>query len=178
MTTMPPAVDIGERPIEGLALVKPRLIDYLWICTHLPEVQRRQYEALTDCAKFDVERVAMSFALRAGPQWALVKQDGTPIAVGGYDMIRNGVWQDFLLTTDEAWTHHAIAVTRACRKIMATMLDGHAHRLQAILLADRADVRKWYRLLDLKFDGDLPGFGAHGEDAVIYSRIKQQVQHV
>lgn len=169
MTTMPPAFKIVA---NGLAIVAPNVIDFLYVCHNLPADQRRQWEAITS-DKYDPEHAALCLASRPGPKWAFVKRDGTPVVVCGYDQIRSGVWQDFLLSTADAWKSHAIECTRFCRKLMQGMLDSGAHRLQAVVLADRADVVKWYRLIGLEYEGTFRCYGSHGEDAVIYSRVNK-----
>lgn len=169
MTENPPQVEVARSPELG----KPLLLDYVYVAQRLPEDQRRQWEALSDGTPFDPERMAVSLAARIGPKWVLFLPDSTPLAIGGYDMLREGVWQDWLIGTEDAWANHWRAITKHCRRVMDYMLRHEAHRLQTIALADRFMAFKWFGALGLQLEGTLRGYGHNGEDCVIYSRVSK-----
>jgi RimJ/RimL family protein N-acetyltransferase len=166
MTGLPPKVS------NDVALVTPTLMDFLYVCHHLPQDQRDQWCALTSDT-YDPDNAVLTLSCRPGPKWAVIKSNGVPLAIGGYDAIRTGVWQDFLISTEEAWEKHLIDVTRFCRKVMQSMFDGGAHRLQAMVLADREEAKKWYRLVGLEYEGTFRNYGSRGEDAMMYARVKE-----
>lgn len=149
----------------------PKLIDFLQVCSRLPEDEREQYEAFTG-EKFDPEYVAAVYSLRPGPAWVGVV-DGTPIAVAGFDMIRPGVWQDWMFSTPDAWTAHWREVTKLVRRTMGLMLQEGAHRLQCVSLASRIHAHRWYRPLGLELEGTLRGYGVNGEDALMFARLRK-----
>lgn len=162
MTGMPPKL---------LTLVKPMLADFLYVCHQLPDAQRRQFEILNGVDAYDPERSALDLASRIGPKWAVVKQDGQPVAVGGLNMVIPGVWQDFLISTEECWQQYAKSVTRFVDDIAAQLLvSGEARRIQAVTLATNTQIRGWYELIGMNYEGTLRAYGAHGEDAVMYAR--------
>lgn len=169
MTNNPPELDV-EVPTEAM-LVKPLLLDFVYVTRRLPLDQQRQWEALGDGRPFDHEQMALALAARIGPKWCLLDIDTTPLAIGGYDMIREGVWQDWLIGTEDAWRRRWVPITRHCRRIMNMMLEHEAHRLQTIALAERVMAHKWFRTLGLEYEGLLRGYGHSGEDCVIYSRV-------
>lgn len=148
----------------------PKLGDFYTVCTRLPEDEREQFEAFSG-EKFDPERIAAAYSLRAGPSWVLTA-DGFPLLVAGFDMIRPGVWQDWLFSTPEAWDRHWRTVTKYCRRAMDAMLRSGAHRLQCVSLASRIHAHRWYRPLGLELEGTLRGYGVHGEDALMFSRLR------
>lgn len=168
MTGMPP-----KFRLSGFALVQPTIIDLIKVCRQLPDDERVQYQAFQGVA-FVPDEAAVRFACMEGPRWALVDADGEPIIVGGFTWIREGVWQDWLLTTPAAWERHWRTVTKVCRRVMDQMLATEAHRLQCIALAGREGARRWYGALGYRHEGVLRQFGHNREDAVIYSRIDQQ----
>lgn len=165
MTQMPPRVNL-------LTLTKPLLADYIYIAHHMPEDQRRQWSALGDGKPFDPETMAICLASRSGPRWTLVEPDGTPVVLGGFDMIREGVWQDFMIGTEDGWRKHWRGITKHSKRVMDLMLNTEAHRLQCVALADRTMARKWFAAVGLEYEGTLRGYGYNGEDAVMYARIK------
>lgn len=147
----------------------PKLADFAAVVSRLPEDERDQYEAFTG-EPFDPQRVSAVFSLRSGPSWVLLA-DERPIIVAGFDMIRHGVWQDWLFSTPEAWDErHWRTVTRHCRRAMDAMLRTTAHRLQCVSLASRIKAHEWYRVLGLKLEGPLRAYGVNGEDALMFAR--------
>lgn len=168
MTGNPPTVDTKQPQ-----LVTPLLVDFVYVCQRLPEDQRRQWTALSFQGEpYDPDRAAIALAAKCCPKWCLVHPDGTPIAIGGYDMIREGVFQDWLIGTEEGWRDHWRAITKACNRVMKRMLETEAHRLQCVALADRTMAHKWFRSVGLKYEGTLRGYGYNGEDAVMYARTR------
>jgi hypothetical protein len=92
--------------------------------------------------------------------------------VAGFDQIRPGVWQDWLLSTPAAWDKYWRSVTKISRRVMDEMLQQGAHRLQCVSLASRIHAHRWYRPLGLEREGLLRAYGVNGEDAVMYSRLR------
>lgn len=165
MTTLPPSTP------RLTALVKPMLADYVVICHQLPEDERRQFEALSDGEPYDPERHAITLASTPGPRWALVGTNGEALAIGGFTYIRPLVWQDWLIGTPAAWTHHWRTISKHCRRMLDRMLETEAHRIQCVSLADRTAAHHWYRVLGYEREGVLRCYGANGEDAVMFSRV-------
>lgn len=149
----------------------PFLTDFL-ICAHaIPQDQRDQVEALTG-SKFDPDRIAADNFMVPGPKW-VIKAADKPIVVGGYVNLRQGVWQDYMLTTPEAFAEHWFGITRVCRRIMTAMfVSGQAHRLQCIALASRKEVFPWYGTLGMNFEGTLNGYAANGADCVMFAKVR------
>jgi hypothetical protein len=149
----------------------PGVVDFLMVCKRLPEDQVEQYEAFTGVT-FDPQRVAAEASLQPGLSWVMTF-DGEPEVIAGYYEIRKGVWQDWLFSGSRAWEPaHWKAVTRRCRRGMDGMLLSSAHRLQCVSLASRIHAHRWYRTLGLELEGTLRGYGANGEDALMFSRLR------
>lgn len=170
MTSNPPPLKFDSQVIS-----KPLLTDYVYVANRLPQDQQRQWEALSG-ETFDPDRMALSLAARLGPKWCLLDRTGMPLAIGGYDMVREGVWHDWLIGTEDAWRLHWRSITKHCRRIMDMMLESEAHRLQTVALADRVMAHKWFEALGMRCEGTLRGYGYAGEDCVMYARVEYRLQ--
>ncbi len=170
MTSNPPDVELPVAPF----LAKPLLLDYVYVASRLPADQRKQWEVLTGNA-FDPDAMALCLAGRAGPKWALVDVDTTPLVIGGYEMLREGVWQDWMIGTEDAWRNHWRSITKHCKRLMDLMLEKEAHRLQTVALADRVMAHKWFGALGMKCEGTLRGYGVNGEDCVMFARVEYRM---
>jgi hypothetical protein len=153
----------------------PKLLDFVQVCVGMQPDEVEQYEAFSG-EKYDPESVAALFSLRDGPSWVIVA-DSKPVLVAGFDRIRNGVWQDWCISTPDAWGPHWHGVTRIVRRAMDAMLQDGAHRLQCISLASRIHAHRWYRPLGLVKEGVLHGYGANGEDAIMFARLRNPDGH-
>lgn len=151
----------------------PSLVDFIRVCQLLPDDERQQLEAFTG-EVYNAEQVAASFYLRsrAGLCWVLAT-DSAPLAIAGYEMVRTGVWQDWLLSTPDAWTYHWRTITKRCNEAMTAMLKTEAHRLQCVSLASRIHAHRWYRTIKLREEGTLQAYGAHGENAIMFARVRE-----
>lgn len=150
---------------------KPTLTEILQVCHGLPEDEWDSYEAFNG-AKYDPNTFAARLSLMTGPSWCIY--DGnTPIAVGGFELVRRGVWQDWMVFTTAAWSPaNWRGVTRYVRAAIEKMLETEAHRLQFISLRSKIHVHKWYRVLKLRQEGVLEAYGVDGEDALIFARTR------
>lgn len=154
---------------------RPTLSDILLICDRLPEDEREQWEAFTG-HPFDRDTMALSIASKSGPSWVLCL-DGQPLCAAGYDYVRPGVWQDWMINTPEAFGRHWRTTTKHVKRGMDAMLDQtDAHRLQCVSLASRIHAHRWYAVLGLAPEGTLRAYGANGEDAIMFARVKDGQQ--
>jgi RimJ/RimL family protein N-acetyltransferase len=149
----------------------PLLLDFIKVACQLPQDEIEQLEAFTG-EPFEIDGCAVGNFCAPGPKW-VIKDGADPIIVGGFVPQRPGVWRDFLLTTPQAWEKHGFGVTRICRRMMDAMFEsGQAHRLECVTLASRTKAMKWFRVLGYEAEGNLIGYGANGQMAVSFSRVK------
>jgi hypothetical protein len=150
---------------------KPNLIDLLQVCHEMTADEREQYEAFHGVA-YDPLKCAAALSFNPGPSWALF--DGTkPIAAAGFEEIRRGVWQDWMVSTPAAWEpRNWRETTRYVRQAMGVMLKSGAHRLQCISLRSRIGAHKWYHVLGLRQEGVLEAYGVDGQDAIMFARLR------
>lgn len=146
--------------------------DALAACGNCREDDRDQYERLTGMSYLP-EIVAADIMQKNGAKWA-AEYNGTLFVIGGYEPLVNAVWQSWMVSTTEDWARNWRAITKVSRRAMDAMFDVGARRLQTIVLASRAKTCEWYvKGLKMSLDGLLPGFGANGETAAIYSRVRE-----
>lgn len=151
------------------------LIELLRVCYKLPTDEREQYEAFTG-NEFSPEDLAAGLYTTQGPRWTVLAGE-EPVLIAGFTLVRPGVWQDWAVTTPEAWQKHWRSVTKTARRVMDEMLQQGAHRLQCVSLASRIHAHRWYRPLGLEQEGVLRGYGVNGEDAIMFSRLRTPDGH-
>ena len=154
----------------------PTLLDFLTVVANAPADQRQHFTDLTGFP-FDPDGVAIGNFAVPGPKWVIRLHDGFPLAVGGFVPQRPGVFRDFFISTEEAFTkENYLAVTRICRRIMDSVLASGAHRLECFVpasrIANRPELEKWYRLLGYNKEALHHGYCANGADGLCYARVK------
>jgi hypothetical protein len=148
-----------------------QLTDLLQICFELQAGERAQWEAMTG-TPYDPQQCALQLANHQGFKWTIYA-DGAPIAAGGFVPLRPGVWQDWMVTNPAVWApKNWRSVTKIVKRVMDAMLDGEAHRLQCVSMADRIQAHKWYSVLGLEAEATLHGYGANGEHAIMFRRLR------
>lgn len=158
------------------ALVKPKLWMIALLCEHARPDEIEQYEAMTG-QPWDADRVAFELYGHVGVKAALVDREGMPIVVGGWDPVRPGVYESWMVGTMASWERHWQSITRASRRMMAAILGAPGnHRLQTQALASRVKACEWYaRGLGMTHEFDMPRAAANGETISMFSRVKEPV---
>lgn len=147
------------------------MVDFLQVCHRACADEREQWKAFVG-TEFDPDTVAAQLFSQPGPAWTIYL-NGAPVVVAGFIALRPGVWQDWLVSTPEAWEPGVWpGVSRRLRKIMDAALKTEAHRLQCISLRSRIQAHQWYRVLGLRQEGVLEAYGADGQDALMFSRLR------
>jgi hypothetical protein len=148
----------------------PWMIDFLQVCSKMPQDERDQLEAFTG-EPYNVDSAAIGNFMVPGPKW-VIKSNDEAIAIGGFVPQRPGVWRDFMLTTPDAWDKHWFAVTRIARRSMDAMfLSKQAHRLECVSHGVREKAFRWYKVLGYNREATLSGYCANGADAILFSRV-------
>lgn len=151
------------------SLADPCLPDYMYICDNLPEDEMRQFVAMSG-QNFNSDEAAISCHMASGPKWVMLDDDGRPLAVGGYAPVRQGVWQSWMLVPESSWESHGTEITEHVNTVRKQM-QKQGHRLQTLVLSDRAKARAWYGRIGLEHEGTLRAYGANKEDFDMYSTM-------
>ena len=148
------------------------LINLLQVCLDLPADEREQFEAMTN-SPYSGEQLAAGLATMSGPKYVILDQDENALAVCGATQERHGVWRVWFLAREEAWLVAEEVTSIAVGLIQMMFHDYEAHRLEVVCLAKRSRARRWYeRHLGLKCEGVMQKFCANGENAALYSAVR------
>jgi hypothetical protein len=159
----------------GLRLVRPTLMDLAYLAVHMRGDEIEQYLALTGADTYDADTAARGFAAIPGVSFALVAPDDLPVCAGGFEQVRPGVWQTWMVGTDDGWARYWRGMTKHTRRVMDALLaaDGN-RRIQTNALATRRAAHEWYRRgLGMQDEGVWRSFGVHGEDVMCFARVRE-----
>jgi hypothetical protein len=134
-----------------------------YLCKRMRADEVEQYEALTGKV-FDPDAAAVELFRSGQIRYALHDGKGTPIIAGGYDPLIPGVWQSWMVGTEDGWAKHWRDIHRATSWMIQQMMDNGARRLQTMALAKRTAACAWYEKLGMRFAGIDAEFATTGED--------------
>jgi hypothetical protein len=138
------------------------------IIRHVLQHMREEDAAEMTAAGTDMERLPgliMRHKLFAYCAWSL---DRGPISVWGAVLKRQGVAAGFAFGTDD-WGRAVLPMMRQIRGFVLPMLvDLGIHRVDAVALRHRDDVRRFMSLIGARAEGVLSGYGIEGEDFISY----------
>jgi len=156
-----------------MRLIQPALMDLLALCLDARQDEIYQYEALI--GDWDYEVAAIAFFQRPGIKFGLLTDEGVVVCAGGWEEQIPGVWQSWMVGTDDFWKKYWLSITKASRRVMSGLLeDPSVRRLQTSALSSRRRACEWYeRGLKMKYESTCKNFGFNGEDIDVYVRFKE-----
>lgn len=155
-------------------LVQARPWHFLHLAERLRPDEQRHVLAMSGADRYDPDVAAAAAISSEGMRFAMLDDAGVPIVAGGFVPLRGDCWEAWMMGSIDGWEAKYRCIARAVRWSMDQMFANGATRLQITTLADRFDALDWYeRALGMRCDGKLCSAGAHGEDLVIYSRVKR-----
>lgn len=123
----------------------------------------------TDIGKLSVQ--IMRHKLFAFCAWGF---DCGPIAVWGLVQKRQGVGAGFAFGTDD-WGRAVLPMIKQIRGfVLPLLVDLNIHRVEAVAMRKRDDVRRFMSLIGAKSEGTLTGYGTYGEDFVSYRWLSDE----
>jgi hypothetical protein len=171
VTARAPPVVVSRPPAN---IIRCKLIHLHYLCARARDDERHQFAVLSDHEVYDPELAWAEFAALTlrGPHFTALDDDNMPAAAGGYHLVRDGVWQSWMVGTDEGWDRHWRSITKGCRWLMDGLFDGGARRLQTSALASRGEAIHWY-IEGLKMTpcGVWAGYGRNGEAVAHFERL-------
>ncbi len=159
--------------VPELRLGAPILEDFAHIAKNMRTDEIAQFLAKTDLPYYTSDICARVAASIHGPSYVYVDRAGYPVLIGGFEPIRKGVYEAWLMGTDKAWDKYWRAFTKISKRLIAQMLDGDAHRIQTAALPSRLLSHHWYERLGMKNEGVQKAYCANGEDAVMFAIIRK-----
>lgn len=156
-------------------LDRPRMADFDFLAHHMRPDEIAQHCALRGIpvSQYDPEQAVRSLAAQNGMEFAMVAANGAPIAAGGFDYLRPGVFECWAIGTPAGWQVHWRPLTTYCRQLIDELLRTDAHRVQTVALASRTAAHEWYeRGLRMQREGVLRGFFSDGQDGIMFAKTR------
>lgn len=95
--------------------------------------------------------------------WVAGTDEGLPVAAFGAIPVWNGVWEVWMIATDN-WPKVALGVHRFIKRVMIPALEQTGcHRAQCRALSTYTWSHKWLKSLGAYKESEMPHFGRNGE---------------
>lgn len=141
----------------------------LQVCQNLRADDWREISA---CRWPDFTPEALAGDVEALQAWACVAYKvNDPIAVMGATPHRPGVFGGYMFATDR-FSEIGLPMTKwARRQFFPALRALGAHRVEAHSIADHYKAHAWIEAIGARKEGDVPRFGAGGEDFVRFAYL-------
>lgn len=158
-------------------VVRCRPLHLVVLADCLREEEQLQFLSVLGGSAYNPDTAAHAlvnmWAASAPYAMTVLRADGTPAAAGGFEYVGQGIWQSWMVGTDEGWAEQWRAMTKATRWLIDQLFANDARRVQVNALASRAKALEWFeRSLGLQLDGIWRQHGANGEDIAHFSRMR------
>jgi len=134
------------------------------VLTNLRSADREEMQA----AGADLSQLAGHITRRGLFAFCAWDFDCGPISIWGAAQQRHGVAAGFAFGTAD-WGRAVLPMVRQIRGfVLPLLVELNIHRVEAVALRRRDDVRRFMGLIGAKAEGVLNGYGVDGEDFVSY----------
>lgn len=148
----------------------------VYLAEYMRPDEQRQFTAATGfvfepnvAAQWLVNTAARSGAFAV----TILRSDGLPAAAGGFEPVAPGVWQSWMVGSQEGWAEQWRSLTKATLWLMERIFSGGAHRLQTCATTEREKAIEWFeRSLGFKLEGVFRHYGPAGEDIAHFARLR------
>lgn len=148
--------------------------DLLYLCKRMRADEIEQYLAITHAPSYDFRVAAVGMMNIPGVKFSLLGVDDLPVVAGGYEEVAPGVWQSWMVGTEDGWAKHWRSITKETRRLMDELLEAGAVRLQTTALASRTLAHRWYtKGLGMQYEGTLRRMASGGRDVSMFARVKE-----
>lgn len=146
----------------------------LYLCERMRPDEIEQYVALSGATQYDPEVAARGFMNIGGLKFTVLGTDFLPVASGGYEEVRPGVWLSWMVGSMDGWSTHWRSMTKGARWLMSGLFEMGARRLETRVLCSRTRAIEWYeRSLGLVYEGTARKYGKNGEDVACFARVAE-----
>jgi len=127
-----------------------------------------------DAAGTDLSLLAWQLAKHSTFSYCAWSYEHGPISVWGMVPKRQGVAAGYAFGTPE-WSRAVLPMARQIRGfVLPLLVELGIHRVEAVALLRRDDVRRFMSLIGAKAEGVLSGYGTEGEDFVSYRWLSDE----
>lgn len=107
--------------------------------------------------------------------WALIKEDGNPVALGGFSFPWPKVSDAFMMFSHEV-DHNpelAMSIFWRIKKIVKMAFDQYdLHRIEATTPSVRLDRARWLKNIGFTQEGYLKKYGPDGQDYIMFGMVR------
>lgn len=161
--------------IPQLRLGIPVLEDYAYIAKRMRADEIKQFMAKANLSEYTPDICARVAAATSGAAYVYVDRSGYPVLIGGFEPLRHGVYEAWLMGTDEAWGKYWRSFTKISRRMMRDLLSAGAHRIQTAAITTRIQTHAWYERLGMINEGIQHAYCANGDDAVMFAMTRKSL---
>lgn len=158
-----------------LKLVRPLVQDCLAIAAAMPPDEQRQYLATVGAKVYDAQDAARELLRMPGTMHCITTLDGRPVAIGGFQRMRPGVWQCWMVAGADVWPIYGRALTRLSRAQQQLQLQREdCHRIEVLATRERTHAHDWYvHGLGMELEGPRRRYLADGSDVLVFTLTKE-----
>lgn len=151
-----------------MKLLKPSLLDVLYIVRHMREADRRELFATRN--DDDEDRLAMDVLQRWGPwTWVAGSDELGAVAVFSATKVWPGHWSVGMFATDKFPAIGAAMTRRIKRAIIPAIRAEGIRRAECKSLVDHVDAHAWLEKLGFKRKVLLEEYGKNGEPFYLFT---------
>lgn len=168
-----------SKPPANVILCSPAHLVYL--AQQMRQDERDQYVAMTCADEYRPDVAARGFinTSATGYAFTVLMRSGMPAMAGGYEEVLPGVWQSWMVGTEQGWAEQWRSATKATRWLMNGLFLSGARRLQTISLASRKHAIEWFeRSLLLRPEGLWRCYGRDGEDVSAFALTRTEWEDI
>lgn len=145
-----------------------------YVCEHIREDEIEQFKVMRGLDEFNPDLAAARFYNPEMPQFTVIGINRMPAVVGGYSFVAPGVWESWMVGTEQGWRENWRTITKATLKMIGQMFESGARRLETVCLENRVKANEWHeRSLHLKREGIKYNYGQNGENVVMFAAVKE-----
>lgn len=162
-------------PLLPSNVIPCRPVHLVYLSGQMRMDERAQFAAVTGGYSEDAAaRFLIATSERSGPfAVTVLRGDNLPAAAGGFEPVAPGVWQAWMVGTEEGWAEQWRALTKATRWLMDELFMAGAHRLQTCAITSREKAMHWFeKSLGMQPEGVWHGYGLKGESIAHFARLR------
>lgn len=150
-------------------IAKMELNDALYVCQRMRAAD--YHEIMANRWEEDYVQVAQDAYNTPGVKYAVLNKQGLPVVIFGVAFVYPRVGSGWLIATDDLPAVR-LETTKACKKVVETLLRGDIHRIQADSVETHDWSHEWLETIGFKRESVMPGYGKNGETFYRYAALR------
>lgn len=153
-------------------ITKMELTDALYVCQRMRALDYN--EIMANRWEEDYVQVAQDAYNAPGVKYTVLNKHHMPVVIFGVAFVYPNVGSGWLIATDEL---HEVRVetTKACRKVVNTLLRGDLHRIHADSIESHQGSHEWLAAIGFTKESVMPQYGKQGETFYRFTALRGRV---